>query len=430
MASGYVVRSDYILREQQRHGWEPRVATPPDFTEEMLPDLGLSTVPRGEWEGIPFIHFEGDRFRLLRWVKRWPPFRGRGRLLQALRRRCGKEHVRQLADAWCDVDVLHAHSPAEMVQMALKLRSQRAVPVPQPLTPNSPPPIPVVYEVRGLWEETALVEGWLQPTDPKYQEQQRQETWAAHSADRLVTISEGLKRDFVARGIPEEKIDIVPNGVDVAQFTPRPPDEELRAVHRLQNKVVVGYVSSLRRIEGLDYLVEAMRDVVKESPEVVCLIVGDGPERPQVEAAAARDGLSEHVLCAGRVPHTEVTRYYSLIDVFVVPRRRARVTELVTPLKPLEAMAMGKALLVSDVGGLTELVTDGKTGLTFSAEQPDNLARQLLRLVREAELRRRLGTAAREEVVATRQWPNLVARYHATYERARATVKAAEAGDG
>jgi glycosyltransferase involved in cell wall biosynthesis len=211
--------------------------------------------------------------------------------------------------------------------------------------------------------------------------------------------------------VSADKISVVPNGVDTSVFVPREPDAKLAARLGLTGKMVFGYISTIRRLEGVEYLVKAMPEIVKSIPNAGCLIVGDGDYAPQLRALVNQLGLQNKVILTGRVHHEEILAYYSLIDVFVVPRPNFRVNNLVTPLKPLEAMSMAKPLLVSGVGGLTELVQDGQTGLIFKPEDIGDLAAKATALGQSSELRERLGEEARRYVVRECDWTSVIGVY-------------------
>ena len=164
------------------------------------------------------------------------------------------------------------------------------------------------------------------------------------------------------------------------------------------------------------YLLHAIADLVQRGHDVRGLIVGDGAERAQLVEGAASLGIADRVVFTGRVPREEVLRYYSLIDVFVAPRTADRVSQLVTPLKPFEAMAAARAVVVSRVEALREIVQDGITGLTFEPEDAQDLASVLEPLIHNAERRRALGLAARRWVCEHRTWQQVGERYRRLYE--------------
>jgi glycogen synthase len=194
--------------------------------------------------------------------------------------------------------------------------------------------------------------------------------------DHIFTICEGLRRDILARGIPPDKVTVIPNAVDIAHFQlASPPDPALK--HQLgldTNARLLGFIGSFYAYEGLDLLLDALPRLLQTHPDLRVLLVGGGPQEANLKAQAQRLGLADRVVFTGRVPHTEVNRYYDLIDLLVYPRHSMRLTELVTPLKPLEAMAQGRLLVASDVGGHRELIRDGETGRLFAAGNVEALA--------------------------------------------------------
>jgi glycosyltransferase involved in cell wall biosynthesis len=145
------------------------------------------------------------------------------------------------------------------------------------------------------------------------------------------------------------------------------------------------------------------------------LLVGGGPQENELKALTVQLGIEDKVVFTGRVPHDQVQRYYNLIDILVYPRLRMRLTDLVTPLKPLEAMAQGKLLMASDVGGHLELIQDKKTGVIFKENSPDALATKALDLLSSCDSWPTLRAAARNYVETERNWPVSVARYKDVY---------------
>ena len=279
--------------------------------------------------------------------------------------------------------------------------------------------LPVIYEMRGFWEDT-----WRAGLGPSRQPGERydllraREVACARSADWVVTLSDAMRRDLLTRGVDRERVTVVPNGVDVDTFRPGLRDSLL--AERLAiapEEVVVGYVSTLNPYEGLDCLLRALALAERRGLAIRGLIVGDGPDRDRLQALAADLRLTRTVHFTGTVRHDQVPGYYSLLDVFVVPRTDQRVSRLVPPLKPLEAMAMEKAVVVSGVDALQELVTDGVTGCVFTPGDPASLAAVLERLVLAPDLRRTLGRAAREFVVGSRTWSTLGGAYREIYSR-------------
>lgn len=281
--------------------------------------------------------------------------------------------------------------------------------------------IPVLYEVRGLWEVTHLSRDPAWSGTEQHQAYVRLETQAAVEADRVIAITHALKEELIARGVSPAKIIVVPNSVETSRFTPEPRDRELEQRLGLQHKRVVGYVGSFLQYEGLDDLLHVTNLLVQQGTDFRLLLVGDGAEMPRLERLVSELGLEEVVILTGRVPFDEVPRYYSLIDIAPFPRKPLPVTEMVSPLKPFEAMAMEKAVLVSSVAALKEIVIDGETGLVFEKGDWASMAEQLGLLVRDPELCSRLGRNARQWVMQHRSWERAAADVAELYRELQAT---------
>ena len=240
------------------------------------------------------------------------------------------------------------------------------------------------------------------------------------AATAVVTLSDVMRDAIVARGVPPERITVVPNAVDVDRFRPLPRDVALASALGVEpGDLVVGYISTFSAYEGIPTLLEAAARLRARGRRLRVLLVGDGKDEATIRDVGHRLGLfdEEALLMPGRVPHDQVARYYSMLDVFVVPRTANRVSQLVTPLKPYEAMAMEQAVVVSDLPALREIVTPGETGLTFRPDDPDDLAEVLAALLDDPTLRARLGRRAREWVAQERTWTANGRRYRELFER-------------
>ena len=301
-------------------------------------------------------------------------------------------------------DIVHAHSPVLNALAALNAVKAWS--------------IPLVYEVRAFWEDAAVGNGTGREGDARYRLTRALETWACRRADAVAVICEGLRGDLVARGIAAEKITVSPNGVDLTLFgTPRAPDPALAATLGLSGADVIGYIGSLYDYEGVDDLIAAMSALVAARPTAKLLLVGGGPMEAALRAQAAASRVADRIVFAGRVPHDRVEDYYALIDVLAYPRKRMRLTELVTPLKPLEAMAQRRLVAASDVGGHRELIVDGETGTLFAAGDPAALAAALAALLADRTGWEARRNRARAFVEAERNWSSNIARYEPVYQR-------------
>jgi PEP-CTERM/exosortase A-associated glycosyltransferase len=301
-------------------------------------------------------------------------------------------------------DILHAHSPSLNGLAALRVGRDHH--------------LPVVYEVRAFWEDAAVDHGTSWEGGARYRLSRALETHVLRRAVAVAAICEGVRKDVVARGIPQEKLTVIPNSVDVDHFsTERRRDPELARRFGLEECEVLGFLGSFYAYEGLELLIEAFPALLEKRPRLRVLLVGEGPREKTLRRRARELGVADKVLFPGRVPHSEVRRYYDLVDVLAYPRFAMKLTETVTPLKPLEAMAMGKLLVASNVGGHRELIRDGETGLLFEAGSASDLVRKVLLAFEDEELRRRIPIRARRFVEEERTWAKGVAGYRPVYER-------------
>lgn len=298
--------------------------------------------------------------------------------------------------------VLHPTSPFDNARAALALRAATG--------------LPVVYEVRGFLEATwrARVGDGAERTD-RYRRTRAIEGWCMREADRVVTLGEAMRADIIDRGVDPDHIVVIPNAVDPDDFVPRPADPTLRArLGFVAGDVVLGYVSSLVATRGSVTCCRRSRCCAgADGPSR--LIVGDGAERAGLQHLAGWLGVGDDVRFVVRVPVGEVQRWYAQIDVFVVPRTNDRVARAVTPLKPLEAMALARAVVTSDLPALRELINPGITGLVFDAGDAVNLADTVEPILDDPGARARLGAAARDWVATERTWRHIGARYRRLY---------------
>ena len=381
--SGYTFRTCEILREQQRLGWETVHLTTPKHT-----------APCDAEEDAEGLHFHRTAWTPGR-LARLPVLRELSQM-RATARRLG-ELVRRTSP-----HILHAHSPVLTALPALWVGRRNR--------------IPVVYEVRAFWEDAAVDHGTGREGGLRYRATRALETFALRHADHVTTICEGLKRDIVARGIPEARITVIPNAVNATAFAfGMQPDLELKAKLGLDGCTILGFIGSYYAYEGLDLLLAALPRIAEQVPAVRVLLVGGGPQEAVLKAMARSLGIEDKVVFAGRVPHRDVQRYYSIVDVFVYPRHSMRLTELVTPLKPLEAMAQGRLVVASDVGGHRELIRDGENGVLFRAGDKVSLADAVVRLLTSNESWQGIRERGRQFVERERTWRASVARYRPVF---------------
>ncbi len=299
-------------------------------------------------------------------------------------------------------DVLHAHSPALNGLAAVRAGRRNK--------------IPVVYECRAFWEDAAVDHGTSNEGGLRYRLTKALETYVFRHAGAVTTICEGLRSDIISRGIAANKVTVIPNAVDIERFSfGVEADEGLREKLNLSGKKVLGFIGSFYAYEGLPLLLDAMPEMLKSSPDIRLLLVGGGPQEALIKNKVIELGLENEVVFTGRVPHDQVQSYYNQVDVFVYPRLAMRLTELVTPLKPLEAMAQGRLVVASDVGGHKELIRDRHNGHLFKAGDVDDLAQTVTGLLSAELTWPELKNAGREYVETERNWQVSVANYQSVY---------------
>ena len=305
-------------------------------------------------------------------------------------------------------DVIHAHSPALNGLAALKAGRKSG--------------LPVVYEIRAFWEDAAVDHGTCKEDDLRYRLTRKMETHVVKNANAVTTICEGLRGDLINRGFDESKFTVIANAVNIEQFDVITPQDkannaDLAATLELTNCDVLGFLGSFYAYEGLDLAIAAMPAVLAKNAKARLLLVGGGPQEQNLKQQVTLLGLEGKVIFTGRVPHSEVGKYYSLVDLLVYPRKLMRLTDLVTPLKPLEAMAQGKPVVASNVGGHKELITDNETGFLFKAGDSVELAKRLVELLTDKNKLNSVLLNGRTYVESVRNWKNSVSNYLPLYQK-------------
>ena len=401
--SGYTFRSQNIFQAQRKKGWYPLIVTSPKHEESW----------KSPWEKQEQI----GGFRYYRTGAVWHngfPFEAEVGLMIALGKRIRKVAEREKPD------ILHAHSPVLNAIPALWVGRKLG--------------IPVVYEIRAFWEDAAVDHGTYAEDSWKYNLTKSIETWVCKRADQVAVLCNGLKNDLSKRGISSQKITPVFNGINPDDFRPCPPDEGLKKEWNLSGKKVIGFIGSFYRYEGLDLLVNAFSRLASMPPSLpasqppclpasmppslMLLLVGGGEMENELKAQIRRLHLEDKVVMPGRIPHDRIPGVYALVDILAYPRYSMRLTNLVTPLKPLEAMAMGKALVASDVGGHKELIRHNKTGLLFPAGDVNALANTLGRLLEDDTFSQSLQSQGATWVREHHTWKKITSVYKDIYANA------------
>lgn len=386
LQSGYVYRTMGILAAQRSFGWSTAQLTTPRQAAALNAHeqcdgwhFYRTPAPQGWLAGLPGLGYIAE--------------------MQATQQR--------IATLLRDVrpDIVHAHSPVLNGIPAYRAARRAG--------------IPFVYEVRAFWEDAAVDLGTARQGGPRFRMTRAVETWVLKRADTVVTLCEGMRDEIVARGVPEERVFVVGNAVNDSLVRERgAPDTALKESLALPPGRILGFLGSFYHYEGLDLLLQALPAVFDKHPNAALLLVGGGPEEEKLRNLVTSLGLSGKVIFAGRVPHGDIARYYDLIDIFVYPRRSMRLTELVTPLKPLEAMAMGGIVAASDVGGHRELLCDGETGTLFRSGSSEALSRSLLGLLDSPpEKTIDMANKARTYLSQERTWGRTAEAYRPAYDR-------------
>ena len=381
LQSGYTFRTRAILKAQEARGWTVAAVTGQRH--------GPAAAAVESVDGLTF--------------HRTLATRRSGPLGEIAGIRAFARRIEAAVDAFRP-DILHAHSPVLDALAGLIVARRRK--------------LPLVYEIRAFWEDAAVGNGTGAEGSLAYRTTRALETWAVGRADGVAVICEGLRDDLIARGIDGGKIMVSPNGVDLTLFGAVPPrDDTLAATLGLDGRDVVGFIGSFYDYEGLDDLIAAMPALVAARPDARLLLVGGGPMADALAAQAAASPVADAIHFVGRVPHAEVERYYGMIDILAYPRKRMRLTDLVTPLKPLEAMAQGRMVAASDVGGHRELIRDGDTGTLFPPDDPPAIAAALAGMFDDRADWPSRRQRARAFVERDRNWSSNILRYEPLYHR-------------
>jgi glycosyltransferase involved in cell wall biosynthesis len=374
-SSGYAIRTHGLARTLRDKGWAVSVYTRLGYPNDRYDFIGVRTADsRSEIDGVPY---------------RFTPEGRRGRSIADYQTASVEALLGHCAEL--RPSILHAATNYNGGLAGTEVARRLG--------------IPSVYEVRGLWHITRASAQPEYLDSDHYRMIERLEVQAAMHADHVFTITEAVGQVLIKGGVAADKISVLPNAVDATTFVARARDPELEHRWRLGGAITIGYIGAFKDYEGLDYLLQAaalLRRRVGDSFRL--LLVGDGKAGDDLRALSKRLDLSEIVRFTGRVPHEATPDYYALCDIIAFPRKGLRVCEVVSPIKPFEAMAAQKAVVVSDVRALTEIVWHAETGLVHRKDDVGSLAEQLERYLREPSLRTKLARRGRDWIVGHRTW--------------------------
>ena len=308
-------------------------------------------------------------------------------------------------------EIIHAHTPYRVGLPALRAARKLN--------------LPFVYEMRGMWEETAVANGRWSRNGPAYRRFQSYETRVLRKADAVICISETLKQEAIRRGVDPNKITVVTNAVEKSMIDLKSKSSQLqKAVDSLnisKSTKVVGYIGSLREMEGVDFTAKAVAKLIENGHDVRLFVLTGNQGQSELKSLCKRLGIEDKAVIIGPVPHKEVAVFYDLIDIFIVSRPNSRVTQLVTPLKPFEAMVMGKAVIASKLSALEEIINDDHTGLLYQPDDLESLVEKIEVCIKDDSKMKSLGESARVWVLENRTWDVVVKGTLKAYERAKST---------
>jgi PEP-CTERM/exosortase A-associated glycosyltransferase len=382
---GYSTRSVEILSAQRRKGWEPIALTSPKHEV----DCGDKGAIEERIKGFTFYRCGASKAYFLGINELMLMARIGRRLAEIVKKR--------------QPDILHVHSPV--------LNAIPAIIVGKLFR------IPLIYEIRAFWEDAGADQGTYRPNSPKYRLVRTIETLCCRLADHVTVICHGLRNDLLARGIRPGRISTIYNAIHPENFSDATPDAGYRKEWRLDGCKVIGFIGSFYRYEGLDAMIDAFAMVAVKQKDIVLLLVGGGETEDELRQQVVRLGLADRVVMPGRVSHQRVPGVYALMDLLVYPRYSVKLTELVTPLKPLEAMAMGKPVIATDIGGHRELIQDGVDGELVAPNHSQALANAMLALMNNPKKSSQLAKNGLKKVRRAFNWDATTTPYAAIFER-------------
>ncbi|NWN83353.1 MAG: glycosyltransferase [Halomonas sp.] len=392
-SNGYTQRAHAIATGLRQVGFDVVATTRPGFPWEAGASDSNSPHHTAEVEGITYVAARGTR-------------RANTTLVHYLEE--AAQHFAQQARA-CKAELIVAASN-HMTALPALMAARRLG-------------LPFVYEVRGLWEATraAAQPAWADSEHYRLMRQLEQQT--AREAQGVIALSDELADELAGWGVARERIAVVPQGGHTRHVQPMDADADTRAALNLAPGVpVIGYAGSATDHSGLVLQLQALARLKQQGQAFVFVLVGDGNGVDRARATARELGIEAACRFTGRVPHEQLPRYLACLDILVVPRPAAPLTEVAAEIKPLEAMAMGKALVLSDdTPHLALAGAQDQRARRFPRDNAQALSEALQDLIASPDQRQRLGQAARRWVEQERSVRQLALTFAAALEHARPT---------
>ena len=392
--SGSGIRSKNILNHQKKFA-NPVAIVSPMFNPKLFPSRNPIVI-----DGIKYYHFLEKRI----FVKKLYDLRITRTLTTFLHRKEFAKYIYEIAKKE-KPNIIHSASPYTNGLPALSVAKRLN--------------IPFVYEIRGLSDYIIEYPSKVNRNDIRIAYRKRLENHVLRAANSIITLSRVSKEDTCNRGINANKIFIVPNGLDseFLNYSKIHTSNLTIQDKMIHNKIKIGFIGSLKAVEDVITLIDAVAILKKQLIDnIVLIIIGEGPMFKYFSNHAKNIGIKEMVRFNGKVPHSEIKKYYSMLDIFVIPRIKNKMTETISPLKIIEAMSLGVPVIGSDVGGINEIITDGVNGFLFEAQNPEDLAKILKKLIHSKNLRKKVSDRAKIWVLKNRKWENLIEIYREVYQ--------------
>ena len=372
---GYAIRAHGILKSLRNAGIRITATTRPGFPFGALTEPSVVTVDDVEYQRLPATDITRSHGEIRYMMSFVEPFK-------ALFKKRG-------------IGIIHVRSTFLIALPALIAARELG--------------LKVLYEVSGLWELVYQDREHSSHLLKRSAFAELAETLTMTNVDQLVVMNDAVRQIAIDRGVDLDRIQVAPNAVNVESFTPLPlPNNEV---------FTIGYLGSFQDYEGLEDIVAAVKILRANGTQVRVRMVGDGLQYHTVRSLIKTEGLEEVFELTGRVPHKAVIDQYLQMDVLVYPRRSTGATETITPLKPFEALALAKPIIVSDVEPLLEITGNNERGLVFRNGDVTDFARVIQRLIDEPGLRMALGQHGRDWVVENRNWGIVVNTFVESYQQ-------------